>query len=122
MGSSTTVCLSSPSKHGVTKEINHLAASPHKKMLSQGSPGPASSGPWAGSCGGAPEQPRAVQCDTNRGVGDSVKTQTVGDTALVMIVLPGISCMGNYYSHNSIIHSCDRWFHLYFSLTHKTPY
>lgn len=52
----------------------------------------------------------------------SVETQTVGDTALVMIVLPGISCMGNYYSHNSIIHSCDRWFHLYFSLTHKTPY
>lgn len=52
----------------------------------------------------------------------SVETQTVSDTALVMIVLPGISCMGNYYSPNSIIHSCDRWFHLYFSLTHKTPY
>lgn len=49
----------------------------------------------------------------------SVETQTVSDTALVMIVLPGISCMSNYYSPNSIIHSCDRWFHLYFSLTHK---
>lgn len=62
----TRVCLSSASEHGATRERNHLAASPRKKMLSQASPGPDSSG----SCGGASELPGAVQCDTNQGVGD----------------------------------------------------
>lgn len=66
----TRVCLSSPSEHGATRERNHLAASPSKKMLSQGFLGPDSCGPRAGSCGGALELPGAVQCDTNQGVGD----------------------------------------------------
>lgn len=121
----TQACLSSASKHRVIRERNYLATSLSSSSrarkcssslsLAVSAPVPgrrgASSG-WEGTAGsrsGALEPPRAVWCENKpRGGRCLQRPKAVSDTALVIIVLPGISCTGNYYSPNFIIHYCDR--------------
>lgn len=120
----TRACFSSASKHGVVRERNYLATSPSSSSRARkrsSSPSLAIPAPVPGRCGdgsrqegtgsrgGAPEPPGAVRCENKlRGGRRLRRPEAVSATALVIIVLLGISCTGNYYSPNFIIHYCDR--------------